>query len=233
MKYQHLLSAAATLLLLAGCGQTRSEVSEKSQSTTNSILFAGTSAVIPKAKCRDDMNNDLPKNPNIVKFFITEDLLYTLGTEQHVNRAVSIENAEGKDTPQKDPPKDVAKEYIPTYLDIGVPASSDKAQWTQVVIKLKNANSEGIRFMPVRDANGNESATDSRFAVLAQATKIGKFCDRKEFGTDGAGNDVVKFGVVLDKDESVSINIGLLVKDKKKEGYWIPIYLDPNMKNTG
>jgi hypothetical protein len=99
--------------------------------------------------------------------------------------------------------------------------------------------------MPVRDANGVDSPTDSSYAVLAEAGKASQFCGRMPFDVDKNDNDIVRFGVKLPKPgevdsageviDTVSINIGLLIKDKKNtaKDYWIPIYLDPNIKNTG
>jgi hypothetical protein len=232
------IAAAGLLVALAGCGQSPAEVAagqqtavapvaQPSVSGTGSVLFAGPSAVISDYRCTGTMN------PTKVTFTVKPNMLKTLGNaSQHIEREVETVTG-GTETPQPKPPANIAKKYAPTYLDMGVPAPGYEGMWTQITIRLRNRNADNIRFMPVRDAQGNESKTDSSFAVLAETGNVGKFCGREEFGTDGTGHDVVRFGVKLAKDETVSINIGLLIEDKKNKDYWIPIYLDPNIKNVG
>lgn len=243
------VSVAALLAVVGGCGQTPAKVATDAQSAVvttaetpggvpGEMMFAGPSAVISDKECEGTMNTTK------IKFTVKQNMLKTMGGfRQHIERQV-FRDVSGVEKEEKMPPEDIAKRYNPTFLDFGVPAPDGINTWTEVTIKLKNKNNEGIRFMPVRSANGVESPTDSSYAVLAEAGKASQFCGRKPFDIDN-GNDVVRFGVKLPKPgeldntgevaDTVSINIGLLIKDKKntKEDYWIPIYLDPNIKNTG
>lgn len=229
MTHRYHLTGAAAVLLLSGCDQKPSApmAATAAAAAPHDVFFAGPSAVITDAACTGT------KNPKKVKFKISERMLRTLGgANQYVEREVAIEEPGGSTTPQSAPPADIAKNYQPTYLDIGVPAPDGEAMWTQVVVRLKQNNPDLIRFMPVRDANGVDSPTDSSYAVLAEASNASRFCGREPIRQVN-GDDVVRFGVKMPLNQTVSINIGLLIADKKNPGYWIPIYLDPNMKNIG
>ncbi len=231
-------TVAALLFVLGGCGKMPAKVATDAQGTvvttaqtpggvSGVIMFAGPSAVISDVACTGK------KNGTKILFTVKPNMLKTLGgANQHIERQVDWD-VNGVETPEPTPPANIAKRYNPTYLDFGVPAPDGMNTWTEVTIKLKNKNNEGIRFMPVRDANGVDSKTDSSYAVLAEAGKASQFCGRKPFEVDKKGNDIVRFGVKLAKDETVSINIGLLIEDRKNSGYWIPVYLDPNIKNIG
>lgn len=232
------VTVAALLAVVGGCGQTPAKKATDAQSAVvttaqtpggvpSVIMFAGPSAVISDRPCTGT------KNATKIKFTVKPNMLKTLGgNNQHIQRQVD-RDAGGVETPEPTPPANIAKRYNPTYLDFGVPAPDGMNTWTEVTIKLKNRNNEGIRFMPVRDANGVESKTDSSYAVLAEAGRASQFCGRKPFEDDANGNDIVRFGVKMAKYDTVSINIGLLIEDRKNSGYWIPIYLDPNIKNVG
>jgi hypothetical protein len=232
------MAAAGLLVALAGCGKSPSEAAAGQQNPVaevpqppavdpGNILFAGPSSVITDKACEGT------QNPTSIIFTVKPNMLKTLGgTKQNIERKVDTV-VNGVETAQPTPPAGVNKLYNPTYLDMGISAPDGMGTWTEVIIKLKNKNAEGIRFMPVRDANGIESPTDSSYAVLAEAGKAAQFCGRKTFEDDKKGNDMVRFGVKLAKPDTVSINIGLLIEDKKNPGYWIPVYLDPNIKNTG
>ncbi len=227
--------AAGALLLLAGCGQKRNEVAQGPQGAiapavqvsptdTKTILAAGPSAVITSAKCPGT------KNPNKVKLVIRENFLRKLGSDRTIERDVEVEDGNGVSSPQATPPDIGASQYQPTYLDMGVPASGGTGTWTPIVIRLKSNAADPIRFMPVRVA-GIDNPIDSSYAVLAPAGAASKFCGRQSFDPQDPG--VVRFGAVLAPGEVVSINIGLLIPDKANPGFYIPIYLDPNIKNVG
>jgi hypothetical protein len=232
------VTIAALLAVVGGCGQTPAKQATDAQSAVvttaqtpggvpGEIMFAGPSAVISDAACTGK------KNGTKVLFTVKPNMLKTLGgANQHIERQVD-RDVGGVETSEPTPPADIAKRYNRTYLDFGVPAPDGMNTWTEVTIKLKNKNDDGIRFMPVRNAEGVESKTDSSYAVLAEAGRASQFCGRKPFEVDKKDNDIVRFGVKLAKYETVSINIGLLIEDRKNSGYWIPVYLDPNIKNTG
>lgn len=235
MKHAYALPIAGTLLLVSACGEKRTAApaQQNSASSPATVLFGGASATIPTAACRDENGTAVQKSKNKIKFKIKSNFLKDFGGNgQTIPRDV-VTDVNGNDVPQPSPPSDIAKKYWPTYLDIGIDEPDGMTKWTQVVVKVKPDASNGIQFMKVRDANGNFDPKDSSVAVMAEASKVAKFCYRQPIELDADGDETIKFGVMLAKGETVSINIGVLVEDKTNKGFWIPIYIDPNMKNTG
>lgn len=229
------LIASAALLLLAGCGQNRNDAAAVRQDEvagvmpaaitgTQNILAAGPSQVISSSDCMGT------RNPKRVRLVIKDNLLKRLGSDRTIDRDVNIEVDATPDDPQPTPPNIGASQYQPTFLDLGVPASGGAGTWTQIVVRLQSNAADPMKFMPVRVA-GINNPNDSSYAVLAPPGLVGKFCGRKPFNPTNP--DVLRFGVKLAVGEVVSFNIGLLIPDKQNPGYYIPIYLDPNMKNIG
>lgn len=106
------------------------------------------------------------------------------------------------------------------------------SKWTQVSIRLQSKDNSGIQFMKLRDKKGIFNPTDSSVAIMAEPENIEKFCHRQSIDKS-SGDEIISFGVILPKEDTVSINIGIMVEDKNKAGYWIPIYIDPNIRNAG
>jgi hypothetical protein len=136
----------------------------------------------------------------------------------------------------------------PTNLDMDVstPVATPqppKSDYVLVTIELRNkaaGGKPGVYFMraapnPLPD-NPPLTDTDSSVAVMAPppGTAGWKFCGRTDIKITN-DTESITFGIMKDSGTQ-SLNIGLLVPAKAKNGktpYWLPIFLDPNMRNEG
>lgn len=146
----------------------------------------------------------------------------------------------------------------PTSLDMDVSTSvgtppGPANDYVMVTIELstgRGTGNPGIYFMrppsAVPQANPpfvkpdpnqpkpNPDPTASTVAVMAPVDRVDRFCGRTDIDIQN-GKEVMSFGIKKG-GETLSINVGLLVPSKPKAGktpYWLPIFLDPNMRNEG
>lgn len=186
------------------------------------VMVLGPSETMPTTACNGKASG------NALEFVIKDNILKIFTDGGYEGREVLLNGQPVPNPPTLDP----KSKYIPTYYDMSVPLLTSGASWTQITIRVKKAASDGVNFLVPRDANGNFSPTDSSVAVLIPAGRSVNFCGRSAISIN-KGDQVIQFGVMFTGQDTTSMNIGLLVADKKHPGYFIPIYLDPNIKNPG
>jgi hypothetical protein len=89
----------------------------------------------------------------------------------------------------------------------------------------------GIKFLRSKTATNANDPTD---AIRVEPNKGTLFCGRTDIKPESApAGESVTFGMLKGAD-TVSVNIGIMIPDTSTPPvYWLPIILDPNVKNSG
>lgn len=124
----------------------------------------------------------------------------------------------------------------PSNLDmqLAVPKASggfEPNDYVMVTVKLPMVRGASFLRPPL------SVATNSSIAVMVDPGKGSGFCGRTDVATTvvprGMDFQTMQFGVLKGPDVQ-SINIGIMIPDDPKSpAYWLPIILDPNVKNEG
>ena len=232
------LGMMTALLALAACEDTRgltpqqivspapaAAVAMQPPAGPRHIMAAGPSEEIPLTPCGGNQIGD-----DIIMTLDAKMMKQLGAADQEIARDVS------RGGQQKARPPLPGSPLYPTNLDIGVNgALTAKGDFVKIVIKLQSANAAKGDFIFLRpDArpvpgNGDNASA----AVTVRNGDAGKFCGRSTIARDKAGVETVSFGSLLEKYQESSINIGVLISNKKSPGLWTPVYIDPNMRNVG
>jgi hypothetical protein len=160
------------------------------------------------------------------------EILKELVTNGKVTRKIDRKLA-GSTSPV-DRPANVGNNW-PSNLDMELAVSStpgtfEPNDYVMVTINLRVVR--GVTFLRPLGA----PVTDSSIAVLVEPRTTASFCGRTDTTSttvNGKKYQTFSFGVL--KGTSVhSVNIGIMVPDSTTNPtYWMPILLDPNVKNSG
>jgi hypothetical protein len=227
------LGMMAGLLVLAACGEKGGQDAGKPAAgdTVQAVapaepLVVGATEIIPEKKC----DGDPIGKPLII--LLTNQMLKQLSlNDQEIVRKVT---RGGNDTY---PPELNDKKLYPTNLDLPADGvGTNPGDHVLIQIKLQPANAKKRDLIFVRmDASAEPADGDnSAGAVTVRHGDSGKFCGRLPIKRDPVTDEeTLTFGSLLKKEEESSINIGVLVANKKDTTKWTPIYIDPNVRNQG
>lgn len=227
------LGMMASLLVLAACGAKEGTDAGRPADgdavaavMPAEALVVGATETIPDTACGGTMIG----KPLIM--VLTNQMLKQLSdNDQQIKRNVT---RDGKDT---DPPAIDDKRLYPTNLDL--PANGvgvNAGDYVQIQIKLQPANAKKRDLIFLRtDASAiPKDGDDSAGAVTVRKGDGIKFCGRLPIQRDKTTEEeTVTFGSLLPKYGESSINIGVLVANKKDPTKSTPIYIDPNVRNEG
>lgn len=234
------LGMMAALLALAACGDTKGPTPQQMATPGVAgafgtklpdvgpmrVLAAGPSEIIPVTPCSGTMIGD----PIIMS--LDDKMMRQLGAaNQEITRNVS------RGGQQKDAPALPNSPLYPTNLDIAANgALAAPGDYVKIVIKLLPADVTKRDYIFLRPDARTVPANDddSSAAITVRQGDADKFCGRSTIARDAAtGLETVSFGSLLKKNQESSINIGVLIANKKTAGKWTPVYIDPNMRNEG
>ncbi|WP_310476849.1 hypothetical protein [Sandarakinorhabdus sp.] len=222
----------AGLLVLAACGEKGGVDAGKPAAgdvdavvTPAEPFVAGATEVIPTTKCPDSRIGD----PLIM--LISNQMLKQLGgNDQQIERNIT-QSGKGSMPPTLDD-----KKFYPTNLDLAANGDLSRGGYVEIHIMLQPAKPDkrDLTFIRMDASAVPPNDKDSAGAVTVRLGDGVKFCGRMPVEKDSvSGMETVKFGSLLVAGEESSINIGVLVANKKDRTKWTPIYIDPNMKNEG
>ncbi len=160
-------------------------------------------------------------------------LLAELANNGKVGRNITRKLANGTDQPV-DPPANTGYNW-PTNLDMELAETATGGGYVPndyVMVTVVLRVLRGINFLRPMGV----AVTDSTLAVTVDPNTKNRFCGRTEVTTTTTGGKTfqyVSFGML--KDTVVrSINIGIMIPDNvANPTYWLPIIIDPNVRNTG
>ena len=222
----------AGLLVLTACGEKGVAEAGKpaggeavAEVTPAEPNVAGATEVIPTTDCPGSPIGD----PLIMT--ISNQMLKQLGgNDQQILRNVTRGGKESEAPTIND------KKLYPTNLDLAANGDLSKGGYVEIQIKLQPAKPDkrDLTFIRMDASAVPPNDKDSAGAVTVRLGDGNKFCGRKQIAKDAiTGMETVTFGSLLAAGKESSINIGVLVANKKDQTKWTPIYVDPNMKNEG
>jgi hypothetical protein len=234
------------LLLLAACESKYRQNVEQAKNVPGVAGALGQKAfVIPSTTFSEHSFTPIPADPpkceGVAGAEVTwtlSDVLFDLDTKNRIKRNIM----RGSVVVDGIPANEVAKNW-PTNLDMDIGSAGSDYVMVKIVLKTgEKPNKPGVHFLRPRSGGlptgPNPGGTDSSVAVLTPAGQPGniEYCGRTPIDLSVAGEESFRFGVR--KAAGVrSLNIGLMVptvkeKDDKSQ-MWLPIFLDPNVRNEG
>lgn len=178
--------------------------------------------------------------PGEVTFFIDDPLdgLSAPGKGQRVRRSI-VWKATGQPVSQINPQQLGSRWRTNLDMDVTDPTKP------YVRVNIIVTSNRGIRFLrPAAPAPGQPMGTDSSNAVMVENVSSGGFCGRTAIASvnlagppPGRTGEKVTFGI-LPGTGVTGMNVGLLIPTTPVTGQpfeqeYLPIFLDPNMKNEG
>jgi hypothetical protein len=172
-----------------------------------------------------------------------EDVFSGLSNNRRVKRII-VREINGVDTKVDEIPADEVGNNWPTNLDMDTTSAGSDYVMVTIVLKIgASGNKPGVHFLRPRSGalptGPDPGGTNSSVAVLTpplQSPGGSSYCGRTPIDTSVAGTERFSFGV-RNAADARSLNIGLLVPTKKEKitepQMWLPIFLDPNIRNTG
>lgn len=171
-----------------------------------------------------------------ISFVIDNKFLKKLGSAEQTFPRNIKRKKNGVESPDPNPPT-IDKQHWATNMDFEVKQPPGNTDYVEISVLLAPEVQDGIDFLKVLDKYGIPDEKSTAFAITTETGKAAKFCIYPSFYDQG-GARVVRFGAKLDHAETASFNIGLIAKDKKASkaagrDLWVPLYVDPNIKNNG
>jgi hypothetical protein len=239
---KHGMGMMTGLLLLAACGEKGG--SPQQQATMTPDVAGGTGqqapVVVPSKTMGAESFHEITSTCATAP---TSEVTMRLGNVfggLDANGKISRNIKTGSNNVPKIDPAKLDNKTWPTNLDFD--ASSLGTGPVKVIIVLatgKSPDKPGLHFMRPRPASlptgPDPSGTDSSVAVLVPQPES-DFCNRTPIVVDAANNTESISFVMNRVMKTRSINIGLLVPAKangNESQTWLPIFLDPNMRNEG
>ncbi|WP_313671034.1 hypothetical protein [Sandarakinorhabdus sp.] len=227
------LGIIAGLLVLAACGEKGGADTVKAGGAAAAppivpaeSLVAGATEEIPTAKCSGD-----PIGKPVVMILGDKSISQLGGNDQEIVRNVT------RDGKGSGPPTLANPKLYPTNLDLAANGvASKQGDYVEIKIQLQPAKPANRDMIFIRmDASAVPKDGDSSAgAVTVRKGDSGLFCGRSPITKNQTtGYETVTFGSLLQPGMESSLNIGVLVANKKDPTKWTPIYIDPNMKNEG
>ena len=235
----------AGLLVLAACGEKGgTDAVKKATNTPGATQTAGTGQPssgqtrffseqsfthVPATECKG--------TPGLAVTWTLKEVLSGLSNNRRITR--TIMRSTGK-VPKL--PTSAVGDNWPTTLDMDIASAGSDYVMVNVVLTIgANGNKPGVHFLRPRSGTlptgPNPGGDNSSVAVLTPAPEPGKveYCGRTPIDTSDPDTESFSFGV-RKAVGARSLNIGLLVPTEKESNetqMWLPIFLDPNVRNEG
>ncbi len=234
----------ATLLVLAGCDRPGPTPVQQATPTPDVAGATGTlqPTKVPRVAFSAYSFTQVPATPCTGNagepvVWTLEDIFSGLNNNRRVKRDIKRGAAKVPEIPQTE----VGNNW-PTNLDMDITSAGSDYVMVTIVLKTgATGGRPGVHFLRPRSGplptGPDPSGNDSSEAVLTPALQPGVigYCGRTTIDTSVAGIERFSFGV-RNAAEARSLNIGLLVPTRKtgnEAQMWLPIFLDPNIRNKG
>ena len=239
--------ALAMGLGLVGCSNKGTDVPQQApgsvsagQQASDTVPLKSLSArsftVIPTTACTGTKGADVT--------WRLDDILGALSNNRRLTRQIT---RQGVNVPL--PAASSLTGLWPTNVDMDISnapgtGANDFVLITIVLDSADKPNKPGLHFLRPVPSNlpsgPDPTSVDSSVAVLSPAKDpvLGElYCGRTDIAVDSVNQtESVTFGVKAAKIGARSLNIGIMVPTKKtgqEPQFWLPIFLDPNVKNEG
>jgi len=234
----------ATLLVLAGCDRPGPTPVQQATPTPDVAGATGTlqPTKVPRVVFSAYSFTQVPStpcmgNPGAAVVWTLEDIFSGLSNNRRIKRDIKRGAGNVPEIPQTE----VGNNW-PTNLDMDITSAGSDYVMVTIVLKTGATGGRGgVHFLRPRSGplptGPDPSGNDSSEAVLTPAPQPGVigYCGRTSIDTSVAGTERFSFGV-RNAAEARSLNIGLLVPTRKtgnEPQMWLPIFLDPNIRNKG